>query len=56
MAVRSAPLRKSPLDNPSIREFLDGLAILIARRILAGTQGQPVEYATNVEMKEERER
>ncbi len=36
--------RSSPLSNPAIKDFLDGLAILIARRILAGTQepqGEP---------------
>jgi hypothetical protein len=44
--VRSAPQRKSPLDNPEIREFLDGLAVLIARRIVEGHKGESVEYRT----------
>jgi len=37
MAARPAPQRKSKssLNDPGIREFLDGLAVLIARRILA---------------------
>ena len=29
------PRKSSPLNDPVIREFLDGLAVLIARRILA---------------------
>ncbi len=34
----------SPLANPAIREFLDGLAVLIARRILReGERGRITE-------------
>jgi hypothetical protein len=42
MALKLPP-RPSPLANPAIRQFLDGLAVLIARRIGAGTQGKTVE-------------
>ncbi len=45
MALKSSPSSSSPLSNPAIREFLDGLAVLIACRILEGMKGKGVEYA-----------
>lgn len=45
MALRSVPPRKSSLNDPAIREFLDGLAVLIAQRIREGLRDRDVEYA-----------
>lgn len=30
---------RSPISDPAVRDFLDGLAVLIAQRILTGGQG-----------------
>ncbi len=50
MALKLPP-RTSPLANPAIREFLEGLAVLIARRIVAGTEGESVEYTPPTDTK-----
>jgi hypothetical protein len=52
MALK-VPQRSCSLDNPAVKEFLDGIAVLVAQRILVGTRGQNVEY--NAKVKSERE-